>query len=121
MDTRFRNLETLATLALASCVIAMLSKNVGFYYLATVLLVLGLFVKSLSGIITTGWLKFSHILGNINSKVLLGAVFFLVLSPIGFLYRKFKGDPMKIKRANPQSNWVEKNHLYVPADFEHTW
>lgn len=123
MDKKFQTLETLATLSLAAGVIGFLTKNVGFYYAATLLIFIGLFVKPLANVITKAWLKFSHVLGAINSKILLGLLFFLILSPLGFLFRKFKGDSLKIKKksAEESSYWVTKDHQYLPQDFEHTW
>ncbi len=39
--------------------------------------------------IKNGWLKVSHILAVINSYILLSIIFFLVITPIGIIYRIF--------------------------------
>jgi hypothetical protein len=41
-----------------------------------------------------GWMMLGHILGWINTRVILGAVFYLVVSPIGVFRRWLGKDPM---------------------------
>jgi hypothetical protein len=43
------------------------------------------------------WMKFAHILGWINTRILLGVVFFAVVSPMGLVLRLFGNDPMARK------------------------
>jgi hypothetical protein len=42
-----------------------------------------------------GWMALGHVLGWINTRILLGAVFFLVVTPIGAVARLFGRDPMR--------------------------
>ena len=42
-----------------------------------------------------GWMAVGHVLGWINTRILLGAVFFLVVTPIGWVARLFGRDPMR--------------------------
>ena len=46
------------------------------------------------------WMKLGHILGWVNSKVILGLVFILVLQPIALMMRSFGYDPLKKKKLN---------------------
>lgn len=48
------------------------------------------------------WMIFGGKLGWINTRILLGAVFFLVFVPIGVVMRLFGYDPLKIK-SDPES------------------
>jgi Saxitoxin biosynthesis operon protein SxtJ len=41
-----------------------------------------------------GWMAVGHILGWINTRIILGFVFYMVVSPIGFLRRLLGKDPM---------------------------
>ena len=50
-----------------------------------------------------GWLKLGHTLGLINSHLILGAVFLLVLQPIAYVMRLTGYDPLKRKRAGLDS------------------
>ncbi|HEU4640019.1 MAG TPA: SxtJ family membrane protein [Candidatus Binatia bacterium] len=40
------------------------------------------------------WMALGHILGSINSRILLGLVFYLVVTPIGVIRRLLGKDPM---------------------------
>lgn len=41
------------------------------------------------------WMKFGHVMGFINTRLLLGLVFYLMLTPLGALMRLFGWDPMQ--------------------------
>jgi hypothetical protein len=40
------------------------------------------------------WMRLGHILGWINTRIILGVVFFVVVTPIGIMRRLFGKDPM---------------------------
>ena len=44
------------------------------------------------------WMKLGHILGWVNSKVILGLVFILVLQPIALIMKSFGYDPLQKKK-----------------------
>ena len=46
-----------------------------------------------------GWMALGNVLGWINTRVILGAVFYLVVTPIGVVRRLFGKDPMGTKPA----------------------
>jgi hypothetical protein len=41
-----------------------------------------------------GWMAVGHVLGWINTRMILGFVFYIVVSPIGFVRRLLRKDPM---------------------------
>ena len=50
------------------------------------------------------WMKLGHTLGWINTRIILGAVFYLVVTPIGIIRRLLGKDPMgKRLRADMES------------------
>tara|TARA_A100000164_G_C21906761_1_gene773460 strand:+ start:119 stop:511 length:393 start_codon:yes stop_codon:yes gene_type:complete len=49
------------------------------------------------------WMALGHILGWINSRIILGLVFLLVLQPIAIIMRLFSYDPLRIKKGNQKS------------------
>ena len=55
------------------------------------------------------WLKFGLLLHKIVSPVVLGIMFFLVITPIGLFLRARGKDPLRLK-PNPQSSsyWIER-------------
>ncbi|NBP31590.1 MAG: hypothetical protein EBV18_04120, partial [Proteobacteria bacterium] len=50
------------------------------------------------------WIKFGMLLGKIISPIVMGLVFFFVVTPIGILVRVLKKDVMGLKRGAP-SYW----------------
>ena len=46
------------------------------------------------------WMKFGYLLGYLNSRIILGIVFVLVLQPIAFVMRAFGYDPLRSKKSN---------------------
>ena len=47
------------------------------------------------GPVYRGWLVFGHALGWVNTRIILGILFYLVVLPIGMLVRLFGSDPMQ--------------------------
>jgi len=55
------------------------------------------------------WAKFGHLLHMIISPVLLGILFYLCISPIGFLMRLVGKDPMRRKfKPTTKSYWIAR-------------
>ena len=50
-----------------------------------------------------GWMQLGHILGWINSRIILGLVFLIVLQPIALIMRFFNYDPLRKKKNNQKS------------------
>lgn len=42
----------------------------------------------------TLWMKIGHVLGYINSRIILGIIFFIMITPIGIIMRLVGNDPM---------------------------
>lgn len=51
------------------------------------------------------WMKFGLIMSRITTPVILGVVYFLVLSPIAFVMRMFGRDPLSIKLDNEADSY----------------
>ena len=49
------------------------------------------------------WMALGHILGWINSRLILGLVFFLVLQPMAIIMRQFSYDPLRKKKSKQKS------------------
>ena len=55
------------------------------------------------------WFKFGLFLGKIISPMVMGLIFFFVVTPIGILMRILKKDLLNLKLNNNKSYWIEKN------------
>ena len=54
------------------------------------------------------WFKFGILLGLIFSPVIMGFIFFLVVTPIGILMRVLRKDLLNLKLSNLETYWIEK-------------
>jgi len=48
-----------------------------------------------------GWMTVGHVLGWINTRIILGVVFYIVVTPIGIIRRMLGKDPMG-RRTSPE-------------------
>ena len=125
--TREKVLETIGVLALACLVVGHLATKPGiksgFLAAAALLLAVGLFVKPAGALVARAWLTFGGALGAVNSRIILGAIFYLFLTPIALLARLTRGDFLHLKKregAN-RSYWHARNHAYTLEDINKLW
>ena len=74
-----------------------------------IFLVLGLLNSKILTPLNKIWFKFGIILGEIISPLIMGIIFFLVVTPIGLLMRIFGKDVLNLKYNKNQTYWIEKN------------
>ena len=55
------------------------------------------------------WFKFGIILGKIISPLIMGIIFFLVVTPTGLIMRLLRKDILSLKYNQNKSYWIEKN------------
>ena len=67
--------------------------------LSLVFLIITIIRPNLFTFINKLWIQFGILLGKIISPVVMGLVFFFVVTPIGILVRIFKKDVMGLKRG----------------------
>ena len=72
-------------------------------------LVLGLLNSKILTPLNKLWFKFGILLGRIISPLIMGIIFFLVVTPIGFIMRLFRKDVLNLKYNKNKSYWIEKN------------
>ena len=57
------------------------------------------------------WFKFGIYLGKIVSPVIMGIIFFIVVTPIGLIMKILRKDLLNLKFNSQKSYWVEKTGL----------
>lgn len=62
--------------------------------LGGLLIVLGGIVPQSLKQVHQGWMKIGHVLGSINTKIILGIVYFLLITPMGLVMRLMGKDSM---------------------------
>ena len=89
--------------------------------LAMVLGLVFILSKRLSKGVLWLWWKLAHMLGWINTRILLGLVFYVFLFPIALLSRLFTKDPLSLKWRKTGSAYILRNHTYSGADLDNPW
>ena len=83
-------------------------------------LITGLFLVPVLRPVYIGWMKFAQVLGWINTRILLGVFFYLVLTPIGVLLRLFGKDLLeeRIDRS-AKTYWIRReSQPFDPKRYE---
>ena len=69
---------------------------------------LGLINSNLLTPLNKLWFKFGLFLGKIISPLIMGIIFFIVVTPIGIIMRLLKKDLLNLKYDKKDSYWIEK-------------
>jgi hypothetical protein len=77
--------------------------------LSLVLLIITITQPNLFTFFNKFWIKFGILLGKIISPIVMGLVFFFVVTPIGILVRILKKDVMGLKRG-ASSYWINREN-----------
>ncbi len=77
-------------------------------FIAIIFLILGLINSKILSPFNKLWFKFGLFLGKIISPLIMGIIFFLVVTPIGFIMRLLKKDLINLKYNDSKSYWVKK-------------
>ncbi len=74
-----------------------------------IFLILGLFDSKILSPLNKIWFKFGLFLGIIVSPLIMGIIFFFVVTPIGFTMRLLGKDLLNLKYNKNKSYWIKKN------------
>ena len=61
------------------------------------------------------WMKIGHVLGWINTRIILGVVFFIIFAPVALLMRLFGNDPMR-RRLDETASTYRINSEKLPRE-----
>ncbi len=71
-------------------------------------LILGLINSKILSPLNKLWFKFGIILGKIISPLIMGIIFFVVVTPIGIVMRVLKKDLLNLKYNQKETYWIKK-------------
>ena len=74
-----------------------------------IFLILGLLKSKILTPLNNLWFKFGIFLGKIVSPLVMGIIFFFVVTPIGLLMRLLGKDLLNLKYNLNKSYWIEKS------------
>ena len=70
------------------------SVAVGFGVLGALLVLAGLVVPTHLGPVERAWMRLAHAISKVTTPIVMGAIYLLVLLPVGILRRKLGGNPL---------------------------
>lgn len=101
------------TMAVACALFALLflykqrmTPTILFGSVAALFLLFALVAPKLLEPIETVWMAFARVLGAINTRIIMGLLYFLIFIPVSFIFKLFGRDEMRRRWAsNAQTNW----------------
>jgi hypothetical protein len=92
-----------------------------FLYISVGIGVLSLMSETIANLILKIWFKFATILGWINTRIILGLVFFVFLTPFAWLQKLFSRKNYLSLKDSENKVFHTRNHQYKPEDFDNIW
>ena len=74
-----------------------------------IFLILGLINSKILTPLNRLWFKFGLLLGKFISPLIMGIIFFIVVTPIGIIMRLLKKDLLNIKYNKKETYWIDKS------------
>ena len=76
--------------------------------ISAIFLILGLLKSKLLTPLNKLWFRFGIFLGKIITPIIMGIIFFIVVTPIGLIMRLIGKDLLNLKFNKHKSYWIEK-------------
>jgi Saxitoxin biosynthesis operon protein SxtJ len=121
MEQRGKHIETLLVIATGMMVFYFITNRVECLYVGMGVGIVGLAIPLAAKYIHLGWLGLAKVLGFINSHIILGLVFYLILTPLALLRRLGRKDLLQLRKKADGSYFSTREHRYVAKDMEHPW
>jgi hypothetical protein len=64
------------------------------------------------------WMKIGHILGWVNTRIILGVMYYLIILPIGMIMHLVGYDPMERKKNQSLKSYRKISNKYLKKDLE---
>ena len=75
-----------------------------------IFLILGLINSKLLLPLNKIWFKFGILLGNFIAPIVMGIVYFMVVTPTGLIMRLLGKDLLNLKKNNKDTYWIQKDN-----------
>jgi hypothetical protein len=114
--------KTMLVLTLASLILFFITRLLPWLYVASALAAIGAFSDKLSRVIDWLWMGLARLLGHVVPVVMMGVVFFIVLTPLAWLYRLMGKQRNPLMLRDPgTTTFVELQREYPEDSFRKTW
>ena len=85
-------------------------------FIAFIFLILALLNSKILTPMNKIWTRFGLFLGNFISPIVMGIIFFFVVTPIGLLLRLFGKDVLNLKKNKFSTYWIKKTNQKSSMD-----
>jgi multisubunit Na+/H+ antiporter MnhG subunit len=118
--TRDQCKDTGMALVLILLLIYFFKHREGLVVAAAIVLVINMAAPQLYRPAAIVWFGFSHVLGSVMSRVILGLVFLVVVTPMALIRRLAGKDSLSLRlfKSGDGSVLLERNHTFVAKDLE---
>ena len=79
--------------------------------IAIIFLILGLLNSKILTPLNKIWFKFGILLGSFVSPVVMGIVFFAIVTPTSLIMKVFGKNLLNLKRNNKKTYWIERSEI----------
>ena len=76
--------------------------------LSLIFLILGILNSKILSPLKSAWIKLGEVLGKIIAPIVMGFIYFLIITPIGLLMRLIGKDLLDIKYSKNNSYWIKR-------------
>tara|TARA_B100001057_G_scaffold468472_1_gene527674 strand:- start:392 stop:781 length:390 start_codon:yes stop_codon:yes gene_type:complete len=84
---------------------------VWFFLISLIFLILGLLNSQLLTPLNKLWFKFGIFLGNLISPIVMGLIFFSVITPISIIMKLSGKNLLNLKKGSKETYWIKKSQL----------
>lgn len=68
------------------------------------------------------WMRLGEAMGKVVQPIVLGAIYFLLITPVALVGRLFGRDPLRMRRETRASYWIEREVKTIdPESFKHPY
>ena len=79
--------------------------------ISLIFLILGILNSKILTPFNKIWFRFGIFLGNFISPIIMGIVFFLVVTPTGLIMKLLRKDLINLRKNNSSTYWIEKKDI----------
>ena len=79
--------------------------------ISLIFLILGILNSKILTPFNKVWFRFGIFLGNFISPIIMGIVFFLVVTPTGLIMKLLRKDLINLRKNNSSTYWIEKKDI----------
>ncbi|MFA6913798.1 MAG: SxtJ family membrane protein [Endomicrobiia bacterium] len=117
-----QELKVMVVLSLACLMIFFIFHIKWFSIVCLILLLLAMFGGKPSYIIAKSWMSFAHILGKINTKIIICIAYYLCLTPLAIIYRICnKKEVNNFFNKKDLTYFKDINKKYTKKDLQQLW